>query len=245
MNRRRFTSALVGAGTVLFAGVALPSTAAFASTATPDAGKDQKPARSSSDDAGEEILQHVVASWQRTYECEKPVTYVTAVAVELDKKRNASDAYDYMREGGVDSFDEFELDDEGDFGDLTDQAYLYNGVSGSGASAVNVALLYVQQGTMVYAIVAAGEGDQAEVVGEFYDTLFDDKRKETDALLTEDEMPRGFTMTEDSSGDTSDTSDDRGRDDSDTSDDTSDDSRDDSSDDDTSDDGKKKKKKRR
>lgn len=236
MNRRRFTSALVGAGTVLFAGVALPSTVAFASTATPDTGKDQKPASSTSGDAGEEILQHVVASWQRTYECEKPVTYVTAVAVELDKKRNASDAYDYMREGGVASFDEFELDDEGDFGDLTDQAYLYNGVSGSGASAVNVALLYVQQGAMVYAIVAAGEGDQAEVVGAFYDTLFDHKRKETDALLTEDEMPRGFTVTEDSSNDTSATGNDQ-------SGDPSTDSPDDTSGDDTGEDDKKKKKK--
>lgn len=227
MNRRRFSGAMLGAGSLLLAGFALPSAEAFAKTSRTDEDDDQDSDRSSSDDAGDEILEHVVASWQRTYECEEPVTYVTAVAVELDKTRSASDAYDYMREGGVESIEDFELDDEGEFGDLTDQAYLYNGVSGSGRSEVNVALLYVQQGKMVYAIVAAGVDDQAEVVGEFYDTLFDEDRDESDALPTEDEMPRGFTMTEDSSDDPSeDDIDDDSRDDRDNADDTNDDSSD-------------------
>lgn len=225
MNRRRFSGALLGAGSLLVAGFTLPATAAFAKTSRTGDDEDQDTgSKRSSDDPGEELLEHVVSSWQRTYECEDPVTYVTAVAVEFDKKRNATDAFDYMRESGLESFEDFEIDDEGEFGDLTDQGYLYYGVSGSGRSAVNVALLYVQQGEMVYAIVAAGEEDQADVVGEFYETLFDEDREETDVLLTEDEMPRGFAMTEDAGGETAPDDepaedDDRSRDDEDEEDD--------------------------
>lgn len=214
MNRRRFSGALLGAGSLLVAGFPF-QTSAFARTSrTTDDDDQDTGSKRSSDDSGDDLLDHVVASWQRTYECESPVTYVTAVAVEFDKKRSATDAFDVMREGGLESFEDFEIDDEGEFGDLTDQGYLYNGVSGSGRSAVNVALLYVQQGKMIYAIVSAGEDDQAEVVGEFYETLFDEEREESDTLLTEDEMPRGFTMTEDSGDDPAeDTGDDRDKDD--------------------------------
>ncbi|MGC4105335.1 MAG: hypothetical protein QM753_03120 [Thermomicrobiales bacterium] len=210
MNRRRFSGAMLGAGSLLVAGFTLQSTAAFAKTTDED---DDQDARQSSDDTEAELLEHVVASWQRSYECEEPVTFVTALAVEFDKKRNATDAFDFMRESGLESFEDFEIDDEGEFGDLTDQGYLYYGVSGSGSNEVNVALLYVQQGKYVYAIVSAGVDDQAEVVAELYEILFDEEREETDVLLTEDEMPRGFVMTEDSDDDAGDdTSDDRDRD---------------------------------
>lgn len=198
MNRRRFSGALLGAGTMLVTGLALSSPAAFARTTTDD---EKSGSDSSTEDA---ILEHVVGSWQRSYECEDPVTFLTVVAVEFDKKRNATDAFDYMREAGLDSFEDFTIDDEGEYGDLTDQGYLYSGVSGSGSAEVNVALLYVQQGTLIYAVVSAGVDDQVEVVGDFYETLFDEAREETDILLSEDEMPRGFVVTEDSSdsGDT-------------------------------------------
>lgn len=195
MNRRRFSCAMLGAGSLLVSGLALPSSVAFARSTDED---DDRDTGRSSDTTEEELLEHVVDSWQRSYECEDPVTFVTALAIAFDKKRNAADAFDYIRESSQDSFEDFELDDEGDFGDLTDAGYLYNGVSGSGRSAVNVAMLYVQQGETIYAIVSAGEDDQVEVVGEYYETLFDEDREETDALLTEDEMPRGFLVSEDS-----------------------------------------------
>lgn len=209
MNRRRFSCAMLGAGSLLVSGLALPSSVAFARSTDED---DDRDTGRSSDTTEEELLEHVTDSWQRSYECEDPVTFVTALAIAFDKKRNAADAFDYIRESSQDSFEDFELDDEGDFGDLTDAGYCYNGVSGSGRSAVNVAMLYVQQGKLVYAIVAAGEGDQVEVVGDYYETLFDEDREETDALLTEDEMPRGFLVSEGSGEDADPSGDDRDQD---------------------------------
>lgn len=199
MNRRRFSGVLLGAGTVVLSGLVVSGNSAFARSSA--IGFAERTARTSTTSpTEEELMEHVVGSWQRSYECEDPVTFVTVVAVEFDKKRNANDAFDVMREGGVDSFEDFTIDDEGDYGDLTDQGYLYSGVSTTDATEVNVALLYVQQGTLVYAIVSAGVDDQVEMVGTYYEALFDEMREESDILLAEDEMPRGFVVTEDSSG---------------------------------------------
>lgn len=214
MNRRRFSSAVLGAGSLLVSGLARSPAMTAARTTDED---DDRDSGRSSEATEEELLEHIIDSSQRSYECEDPVTFITALAIEFDKKRNAADAFDYVRESSQESFEDVELDDEGDFGDLTDQGYCYVGVSGSGRSEVNVAMLYVQQGEMIYAIVSAGEDDQVAVVGEYYETLFDEDREETDALLTEDEMPRGFLVSE-GSGQESDPADDepveddRGRD---------------------------------
>ncbi|MGN6032438.1 MAG: hypothetical protein ACTHQE_12315 [Thermomicrobiales bacterium] len=219
MNRRRFSCAMLGAGSLLVSGLAI-APSAFARTSTDD--DDDQDSGRSSDTTEDELLEHVVDSWQRSYECEDPVTFVTALAVEFDKKRNAQDAFAFMRDGALEGFDGFVVDDEGDYGDLTDDGYLYYGVSGTGSSEMNVALLYAQQGKLVYAIVAAGIEDQVDVAGAYYETLFDEDREETEALLTEDEMPRGFVLSEDSD-DTGNSGDDR---DADEDDDTSDRDRD-------------------
>jgi len=195
MNRRRFSGALLGAGSLLLTGTVLSPTGAFARTAR------VLPGRTSSDDT-DDLFDHVASSLRRTYDCESPMAFVIAIGVEMDQKRYASDMYDNLLTTGITTFEDMGLvfDDDREYGgDLTDMGHVYTGVIdlGEDAPPVYVAVLYTQQDERAYAIAAGNLDDPMSLLDEYYETLFDEDRDETDLLLTEEEMPRGFTVSED------------------------------------------------
>lgn len=201
MNRRFFASATLGAGTFLLAGLTLPTTPAFAKTKDNDDEDSSSPKRTESDDAGDDLVSHVVSSQRRTYDSESPMAFVIATGIEMDRKRYASDMFDNLLTTGITTFESegIVFDDERDYGDLADHGYLYLGVVdlGDDAPAINVAVLYTQLGKCAYAIAAGNLDDPTALIDEYYETLFDEDREETDLLLSEDEMPRGFVISED------------------------------------------------
>ncbi|MGC4105336.1 MAG: hypothetical protein QM753_03125 [Thermomicrobiales bacterium] len=184
MNRRRFSGAMLGAGSLLVAGFTLQSTAAFAKTTD-----EEKPEG--------DLSAHITDSRRRIYEHARSGDFVVAIVIAMDKKRYASDMFDNLVATGVSTFGDFTIDDEGEYGDLTDQGYRYTGVITEEPTDTNVAVIYVQQGKIAYAIAAGSEDDPTDLLDEYYETLFDEAREESDTLLTEDEMPRGFEMTAD------------------------------------------------
>lgn len=194
MNRRRFAGATLGAGTLLLAGLAGSPIAAFAKTKPDDD-------RTATDDAGDGLFGHVTSSLRRIYDRESPMAFVVGIGVEMDKKRFAGDMYDNLLTTGITAFEAegIVFDDDREYdGDRTDQSHLYLGVIdlGDDALPVNVAVLYTRLGKRAYAIAAGDLDDATALIDEYYETLFDEDREETELLLTEDEMPRGFAISE-------------------------------------------------
>lgn len=190
MNRRQFVTATLGSASLLVAGQTLiPST--FART------RDDRSSSTSSDDSAD-LTDNVVSSLKRVYDREDPMSFVVAIGLEMDRKRNASTMYDNLRAGGVAFFGDILFDDEFEYGELADDGYVYTGVIdlGEDAPPVYVAVLYAQSGKNAYAIGAGDLEDPMPLLDDYYAALFDEEREETDLLLTKAEMPRGFVISE-------------------------------------------------
>lgn len=186
MNRRTFALSTLGSVSLLLTGHAM-TPAAFARTR-----EDEDPA--STDD----LTDNVVSSLKRVYDREDPMSFVVAFGIEMDKKRNASAMYENLLAGGVSFFGEIDFEDEFDYGDLADEGHVYTGIIdlGEDAPPVYVAVLYAQIGKYAYAIGTGDLEDPMPLIEDYYDALFDEDREESDILLTEDEMPRGFVISE-------------------------------------------------
>lgn len=186
MNRRTFALSTLGSVSLLLAGQAVAPTA-FART------RENEEAASTDD-----LTDNVVSSLKRVYDREDPMSFVVAFGFEMDRKRNASAMYENLLAGGVSFFGEIDFEDEFDYGDLADGGHVYTGIIdlGEDAPPVYVAVLYAQIGKYAYAIGTGDLEDPMPLIEDYYDALFDEDREESDILLTEDEMPRGFVISE-------------------------------------------------
>lgn len=192
MNRRQFAIAALGSASLVVASqTVVPST--FART------RDDRSNSQSSDDP-EDLTDNVVSSLKRVYDREDPMSFVVAIGLEMDRKRNATTMYENLRAGGVSFFGDTVFDDEFEYGELADEGYVYTGVIdfGEDAPPVVVAVLYARTGTNAYAIGIGDLDDPMPVLDDYYAALFAEDRPSSDLLLTKREMPRGFVISEES-----------------------------------------------
>jgi hypothetical protein len=191
MNRRQFAGSVFGTASLLVAGRSLMPAAAFGKT------KDDRPDSTASDDS-EDLTDNVVSSLKRVYDREDPMSFVVAIGLEMDRKRNASTMYENLLAGGVTFFGEIDFEDEFDYGELADEGHVYTGIIdlGEDAPPVYVAVLYAQAGKNAYAIGAGDLEDPMPILDDYYAALFDEDREKSELLLTKAEMPRGFVISE-------------------------------------------------
>ena len=192
MNRRQFAIAALGSAPLIAAGQAI-APSAFART------RDDRADTRGSDDP-EDLTDNVISSLKRVYDREDPMSFVVAIGLEMDRKRNATTMYENLRAGGVSFFGDIVFDDEFDYGELADEGYVYTGVIdlGEDAPPVVVAVLYARAGTNAYAVGVGDLDDPMPVLDDYYAALFAEDRPSSDLLLTKREMPRGFVISEES-----------------------------------------------